>query len=144
METTTVVAADAPNYPQMLGIDTDTVVQEVGWDDDADDALRDAIESVTGGEMEDIDTDEVIDVVLLWWREGDGDLVDELMDCISLLSEEGFVWVVTPKTGSRGHVEPSEIAEAAPTAGLMQTSNVALGAWTATRLVQPKSKTIKR
>lgn len=144
METTTVVAADTPNYPQMLGIESDTVVQEVGWDDDTDDGLREAVEAVIGGEMEDIGTDEVVDVLLLWWREGDGDLVDELMDCISLLSEEGFVWVVTPKTGSPGHVEPSEIAESAPAAGLMQTTNVALGAWTATRLVQPKSKSIKR
>ncbi|QDQ97934.1 DUF3052 domain-containing protein [Tomitella fengzijianii] len=144
MEMTTVVAADAQNYPQMLGIDADTVVQEVGWDDDTDDVVREAIEAVIGGEMEDVDTDEVVDVVILWWREGDGDLVDELMDIISPLSEEGFVWVLTPKTGSDGHVEPSEIAESAPTAGLMQTSSIKLGAWTASRLVQPTSRAIKR
>jgi len=144
MEMPTVVAADAQNYPQMLGIDADTVVQEVGWDDDTDDGLREAIESVIGGEMEDVDTDEVVDVVILWWREGDGDLVDELMDIISPLSEEGFVWVITPKTGSPGHVEPSEIAESAPTAGLMQTSSVQLGAWTGSRLVQPTSRALKR
>ena len=144
MEKTTVVAADAQNYPEMLGIDADTVVQEVGWDDDTDDDLRAAVESVIGGEMEDVDTDEVVDVVILWWRDGDGDLVDELMDIISPLSEEGFVWVLTPKTGSPGHVEPSEIAESAPTAGLMQTSSIKLGGWSASRLVQPTSRAIKR
>ncbi|MDN5759678.1 MAG: DUF3052 domain-containing protein [Tomitella sp.] len=138
------VAADARNYPQMLGIDSETVVQEVGWDDDTDDALRAAIEAAIGGETEDIGTDEVIDVVILWWRDGDGDLVDELMDVITPLSEEGFVWVLTPKTGSPGHVEPSEIAEAAPTAGLQQTTAVSLGDWTGSRLVQPKSRAIKR
>jgi hypothetical protein len=50
------------------------------------------------------------------------------------------VWVLTPKTGTDGHVEPSDIAEAAPTAGLSQTSNVSLSdAWVGTRLVAPKA-----
>ena len=39
-----------------------------------------------------------------------------------------MIWVLTPKTGRDGHVEPSEIAEAVPTAGLSQTSNVSVGA----------------
>ncbi|EUA65775.1 hypothetical protein I553_8057 [Mycobacterium xenopi 4042] len=49
--------------------------------------------------MLDEDTDEVVDVVLLWWREGDGDLVDTLMDAIASLAEDGVIWVLTPKTG---------------------------------------------
>jgi hypothetical protein len=75
----------------------------------------------------DEDTDEVVDVVLLWWRDGDGDLVDTLMDAITPLAEDGVIWVLTPKTGKPGHVLPAEIAEAAPTAGLMPTSSVNLG-----------------
>ena len=39
---------------------------------------------------------------------------------------------------------PAEIAEAAPTAGLMPTSSVNLGDWSASRLVQPKSRAVKR
>jgi len=50
------------------------------------------------------------------------------------------VWVLSPKTGVPGHVEPSEIAEAAPTAGLTQTLTMNLGDWAANRLVQPKVK----
>lgn len=144
METTTVVAADAQNYAQILGIEPGMVVQELGWDEDTDDGLREAVEIVIGGEMEDERTDEVVDVVLLWWRDGDGDLVDELMDAITPLGDEGFVWVLTPKTGLAGHVVPSEIAESAPTAGLNQTSAANLGDWSGSRLVQPKSRAPRR
>lgn len=77
-----VAAADAQNYAQKLGITTDMVVQELGWDEDTDDGIRAAVEETIGGEMLDEDSDEVIDVVLLWWRDEDGDLVDALMDAI--------------------------------------------------------------
>lgn len=86
----------------------------------------------------------MVDVVLLWWRDDDGDLVDRLMDAITPLAEDGVIWVLTPKTGKPGHVQPAEIAESAPTAGLMQTSSAKLGDWTASRLVQPKSKAAGR
>ncbi|MDT5188305.1 MAG: hypothetical protein QOI28_556 [Mycobacterium sp.] len=134
------VAADSPNYARSLGIDKDQVVQELGWDEDTDDDIRVAVEDACGSELLDEDADEVVDVVLLWWRNDDGDLVDRLMDAITPLSEDGVIWVVTPKTGKPGHVQPAEIAESAPTAGLMQTSSANLGDWIASRLVQPKSK----
>src|SRR5680860_1475115 len=97
-DTTVVAAADAQNYAQKLGIAHGMVVQELGWDEDTDDDLRALIEEVSGGELVDEDSDEVIDVVLLWWRDGDGDLVDALMDAIGPLADDGFVWVFTPKT----------------------------------------------
>ena len=75
---------------------------------------------------------------------GDGDLVDRLMDAITPLADDGIIWVLTPKTGKPGHVLPAEIAESAPTAGLMQTSSANLGDWSASRLVQPKSKAAGR
>ncbi|MDT5359109.1 MAG: hypothetical protein QOC69_871 [Mycobacterium sp.] len=133
------VAADSPNYARSLGIDKDQVVQELGWDEDTDDDIRVAVEDACGSELLDEDADEVVDVVLLWWRNDDGDLVDRLMDAITPLAEDGVIWVVTPKTGKPGHVQPAEIAESAPTAGLMQTSSANLGDWIASRLVQPKS-----
>ena len=134
------VAADSPGYALKLGIEKNQVVQELGWDEDSDDDIRLDIEEVAGSELLDEDADDVVDVVLLWWRDDDGDLVDRLMDAITPLAEDGVIWVVTPKTGQPGHVLPAEIAESAPTAGLMQTSSANLGDWIASRLVQPKSK----
>ncbi len=140
-----VVSAGAPpNYAHRLGIEKDQIVQELGWDEDTDDDIRADIEDEAGGELVDYDSDEVVDVVLLWWRDGDGDLVDRLMDAITPLADDGVIWVVTPKTGKPGHVQPAEIAESAPTAGLMQTSSANLGNWIASRLVQPKSKAASR
>ncbi|SIF06330.1 Protein of uncharacterised function (DUF3052) [Mycobacteroides abscessus subsp. abscessus] len=134
-----VAAADASNYARKLGIQRDQLVQELGWDEDTDDEIRADIEDACGSELLDEDSDDVVDVVLLWWRDDDGDLVDALMDAITPLAEDGVIWVLTPKTGKSGHVQPSEIAESAPTAGLVQTSSLNLGDWSATRLVQPKS-----
>jgi hypothetical protein len=142
---TVVTAGDSGrSFAQRLGIHQDQVVQELGWDEDSDDDLRADVEEVCGSELLDDDADEVIDVVLLWWRDGDGDLVDRLMDAIAPLAEDGVIWVLTPKTGKPGHVQPADIAEAAPTAGLMQTSSANLGDWSGSRLVQPKSKAAGR
>jgi hypothetical protein len=140
-EVPTVVAAgdSGRNHARKLGIQKDQIVQELGWDEDTDDDIRADVEDVSGAELLDEDSDEVVDVVLLWWRDGDGDLVDRLMDAIAPLADDGVIWVLTPKTGKPGHVMPAEIAESAPTAGLMQTSSANLGNWSASRLVQPKS-----
>lgn len=132
------------NHAQRLDIHKDQVVQELGWDEDVDDDIRADVEDACGGELLDEDADEVVDVVLLWWRDDDGDLVDRLMDAIAPLAEDGVIWVLTPKTGKPGHVLPAEIAESAPTAGLMQTSSANLGDWIGSRLVQPKSKAAGR
>lgn len=132
------------NYAQRLGIQNNQLVQELGWDEDCDDDIRVDIEDACGAELLDEDVDDVVDVVLLWWRDGDGDLVDRLMDAIAPLAEDGVIWVLTPKTGKPGHVLPAEIAESAPTAGLMQTSSANLGNWSGSRLVQPKSKAAGR
>jgi hypothetical protein len=132
--------SDKSDLAGKLGVEPGMIVQELGWDSDVDDEVRSAIEDRAGEELLDEDAQEVVDVVLLWWREGDGDLVDTLVDARSPLTENGVVWVLTPKTGTDGHVEPSDIAEAAPTAGLSQTSNVSLSeAWVGTRLVAPKA-----
>jgi hypothetical protein len=128
-----------------LGIDPGAVVQEIGWGEDVDDDLRAAVEERIGSDLLDEDADEVVDVVLLWWREDDGDLVDTLVDIITPLAENGVIWVLTPKTGRPGYVEPSDIAEAVPTAGLAQTSAISVSQdWTAIKLVSPKSAKSKR
>jgi hypothetical protein len=123
-----------------LGLQPGWVVQEIGLDDDADQSLRDDIVEVTGHALVDLDHEDVVDAVLLWWREDDGDLVDALVDALISLADGGMVWLLTPKAGRPGHVEPSDIGEAAPTAGLSQTSSVAAAPdWSGTRLVAPRS-----
>ena len=128
-----------------LGVEPGMVVQELGWDSDVDEAVRDAVEERAGDDLLDEDAVDVVDLVLMWWREGDGDLVDALINAIGPLADHGVVWVLTPKTGRPGHVEPSEIAEAAPTAGLSQTSNVSVSdKWAGARLVAPKAAKSRR
>ena len=62
------------------------------------------------------------------------------MDALTFLSETGPIWILTPKVGRPGHVEPSDIQDAAPTAGLSQTSTLAVASdWTATCLVARKA-----
>ena len=123
-----------------MGFAAGELILEVGYGPDCDDVLRSEISKITGTQLIDGQTTEVVDAVLLWWREGDGDLVDELMDATSYLSETGPIWVLTPKVGRDGHVEPSDIQDAAPTCGLNQTSTIAVAAdWTATRLVARKA-----
>ncbi len=123
-----------------FGIRAGQVVQELGYDDDCDDELRAAIEEIAGSAIVGDDYDDVVDVVLLWWRDGDGDLVDALVDALVSLGDGGVVWVLTPKAGRAGHVEPSEIGDAAPTAGLHQTSSISAARdWSGTRLVARKS-----
>ena len=123
-----------------MGFAEDDLVLEVGFDNDCDSTIRDQIMAITGTTFLEGSTSEVVDAVLLWWRDGDGDLVDELMDALAYLSEVGPIWVLTPKAGRELHVEPSDIQDAAPIAGLSQTSTIALaGDWSATRLVARKA-----
>ncbi len=124
-----------------LGFRDGQVVQEFGYDDDVDHDLRDAIADATGSEIVDEDSDEVVDVVLLWWRDGDGDLVDALVDALTSLADGGWVWLFSPKTGRSGHVEPQDVEEAAPTAGLHATSSISASRdWAGTRLSTPKNR----
>src|SRR4051812_13365865 len=133
-------AAGQHGLAAKLGISAGAVVQEVGWDDDCDEELRQTIVAASGQELVDEDYDDVVDVVLIWWRDGDGDLVDSLVDARAPLADSGVIWLLTPKAARDGHVEPSDISEAAPTAGLQQTSSISAGRdWNGARLVAPKA-----
>ena len=124
-----------------LGITEGMTVAEIGFDDDCDPDLRDAVETISGSMIVGTDHDDVIDVVMVWFRDGDEDLVDLLVDCIARLDEHGVIWLFTPKPGRDGHVEPEDIADAAPTAGLMDTTSVSASRdWAGTRLVAPHTK----
>jgi hypothetical protein len=125
---------------ERLGLKPGMIVMESGYDADVDEELRDGVAGLTGDDMVDEDTDEVVDVVLLWYRDGDGDLADVLVDAIAPLADDGYIWLLTPKRGRDSYVEPSDIAEAASIAGLSQTSIATIGhEWAAARLVGRKS-----
>lgn len=142
MSATARQAQDERGQAERLGIKPGQVVQEFGYDNDCDEQLREAIMALEGVELVDEDYDDVgVDVVLMWWREEDGDLVDALVDALTTLADGGYIWLLTPKAGRPGHVEPSDIGEAAPTAGLAQTSSVSAGRdWSGSRLVAPKAR----
>ena len=130
---------------ETMGFKESMIEMEVGFDDDVDFDLRDAIADHTGEELVDDESDEVVDVVLLWYREGDDDLTDTLVDAVGPLADDGMIWLLTPKRGREGYVEPSDIAEAASVAGLSQTSVRTVSAeWAGTRLVGRKSGGSKR
>jgi hypothetical protein len=123
-----------------MGVRSGMLVMEVGYDADVDQDLRDQIEEHSGESLVDEESDEVVDIVLCWYREDEGDLVDILVDCVSPLADDGVIWVLTPKRGRDGAVDASDISEAAAVAGLSETSIITVSnEWSAVRLVGRKS-----
>ena len=135
------VSSQALERASRLSFTAGQIVQEVGYDTDCDSELREAVVEIIGSDLVDLDFDEVVDASLLWFREDDGDLTDALVDAISPLADQGVVWLLTPKPGREGHIEPEDITDAAQTAGLRQTSTISAGEnWQGTRLVAPRAK----
>ena len=120
-----------------LGINPGMVVQEFGYDTDVCEALRVGIEAAAGEKLVDEDFGDVTDAAIVWFREGDDDLADLLMDVQSLLDSGCQVVLFTPKAGRTGHVQASEVEEASSLAGLHATSTFVVNAdWAATVLVE--------
>lgn len=121
-----------------LGFTVGQVVLELGYDDDVDPRLRSIVEADTGNALVDDDYGDVTDGAILWWRRDDGDvtdLTDVLLDAQASLDNGGLIWVLTPKSGRAGHVQPRDVEEAARTAGLHATSAVAAApGWSGIRL----------
>lgn len=123
-----------------LGLKPESLVQEIGVDADADHAFRDALDELLDEPLIDEDEQEVVDAVVLWFREGDDDLVDALMDALTTLEEDGVVWLMTPRSGRPGYVPPVDIQISATDAGLHVTSSAGVSTdWSANRLVHRKS-----
>ena len=120
-----------------MGLRAGQAVQELGWDDDADEALREAIQDAVGDEFV-YEAVEAVDCVVLWWRDEDGDLADGLVDALTDLEERGHIWLLTPRVGQDGYVDPSDLAEAALAAGLALANPATVSqAWQAQKLVRP-------
>ncbi|MDR0945782.1 MAG: DUF3052 domain-containing protein, partial [Bifidobacteriaceae bacterium] len=112
-------------------------IQELGYDDDVDQDLRDALEDLTGEALVDEDYGDVVDGIIIWWRDDDGDVTDTLVDALATIEDGGLIWVFTPKPNRPGYVEPADVTEAASTAGMHATSSVSVGPdWAGMRLVQ--------
>ncbi|HEX2248460.1 MAG TPA: DUF3052 domain-containing protein [Arthrobacter sp.] len=134
-------AATVDNVAGKLGFKDGDLIQEFGYDEDVDFDLRADIEDLTGSELLNEDDQDAVDAAILWWRDGDGDLVDALVDSLTMLDDGGVVWVLTPKSGRDGYVPPSDIQEAAPTAGLHVTTSAGVSDdWAAARLVSKRNK----
>lgn len=130
--TTQMSAADT------LGIEPAMTVTELGYGRDVDEALRTSVIERCGSELRTGSTGAADDVVLVWFRESDGDLIDILTEARTWVAQTGAVWLLTPKTGRPGYVEPSDIGEASPSAGLRQSTTVsACRDWLGTRLIAP-------
>lgn len=123
---------------EKLGLHRGQVVQELGWDDDVDEDLRQQVmETIDGDLLE--DAEEAVDVVLLWLRADDGDVADGLVDAMRDLSGDGYVILVAPKVGRDGTVDATDLSEGAEAAGMVLTSthNVSED-WQAHKVVRPK------
>ncbi|MFM8926752.1 MAG: DUF3052 domain-containing protein [Rhodoluna sp.] len=124
-----------------MGFEKGQVILEVGHGSDCDEDFRKQLIEITGEPLIENEANEVVEAVLIWFREDDGDLADELVDALTFLSDSGPIWVLTPKVGRDGHVHPSDIQDAANTAGLSQTSTIAAAPnWSATKIVHRKAK----
>ncbi len=120
-----------------FGLTKGMVVQEFFLDADADEGLRAAIARVTGHALVGDEYGDVTDAALVWYRNGDDDLADVLLDVQTLLDDGASVWLLTPKAGLSNHVEQRDIEEGASLSGLHATSTfVASPAWKVTQLVE--------
>lgn len=122
----------------LLGLEPGQVVQELGWDEDVDADLRDDIMDAIDAEMVD-DPLEAVDAVILWWRDEDGDVADGLVDAMTDLADGGCIWLLTPKVGRPGFIDPTSVAEAVAISGLSLTNTATLAPdWQATKVVRSK------
>jgi hypothetical protein len=128
-------AGEALALAKRLGIGEGSTVQEVGYDADTDDLVAEAVEAGSGEPAVDEDYDGVVDIVIFWWRDDDGDLADALVDAKAPLADHGVIWLFTPKHGRAGALEPADIADAASTSGLRRTTSVTLSQWQGVRMV---------
>lgn len=121
-----------------LGLTPGMAVQELGWSDDVDEQLREQIMDIIDADLL-YEANEAVDVVLLWWRNSDGDITDGLVDALTDLSPTGYIWLLSPKVGRDDYLDPTDLAEGALTAGLAVANPASVSAnWQAQKLVRPK------
>ncbi|XCB30262.1 DUF3052 domain-containing protein [Arcanobacterium hippocoleae] len=122
-----------------FGFKKGDVIQEFGYDDDVDFALREELSQLVATELEDEEYRGIADGVLAWWRSDDGgvdDLSDYLMDCAQSFADgSGVIWLMVPESHSEFAVSATDVNEAAETAGQSVTTSKHLSdSWTAFRV----------
>lgn len=109
-----------------LGFRLGQLIQEFGYDDDVDMALRASIVQVTGEQLEDEDYRGSMDGVILWWRADDGDvddLTDLFVDCTGgIADDDAPIWLLVPDQRADLSVPMEDVNDAAGTAGLSVTT----------------------
>lgn len=124
---------------EQMSLKPGLIVQELGWDEDVDEDLRDEIMDAIDADLIE-DAFEAVDIVLLWMRD-DVDVVDSLVDALRDLTDEGYIWLMTPKFGRQGYVDQADLQEGANTAGLSLTTTIDVSPdWQGRKVVRPKSK----
>ncbi|ALT34184.1 MULTISPECIES: DUF3052 domain-containing protein [Cutibacterium] len=121
-----------------LGFEAGQVVQELGWDDDVDEDLRQEVMDIIDGDMIE-DSIDAVDIVWLWLRADDGDVADGLVDAMRDLSDDGFIVLVTPKVGRPGTIDPADLSDGTDTAGMVLTTSYDVSKdWQAHKIVRPR------
>ena len=114
------------------------MVQELGWDDDVDEDLRQEVMDIIDGDMIE-DSIDAVDIVWLWLRAEDGDVADGLVDAMRDLSDDGFIVLVTPKVGRPGTIDPADLSDGVDTAGMVLTTSYDAGEdWQAHKVLRPR------
>jgi hypothetical protein len=121
--------------PPRLAIRPGQVIAEIGRRRDCDESLREEILAAPARVLADEEYESIADVVLLWWRAGDGNLFDALTDALIACAGQGTIWLLTPDADQDGHVEASDIADGTAIARLSMTASFrAAPGWNATQL----------
>lgn len=121
-----------------LGLMKDMAVEELGWDTDVDEDFRQSVMDLIDSDMVE-ESNGAVDVVILWLRKDDGDVMDLLIDALTDLGPAGYLWVMTPKIGRLGHVGHSDLSEGVLAAGLTLTNSIPVSQdWAAHKVVRPK------
>ena len=110
MSATARQAQDQQGLAERLGIKPGQVVQESATTTTAMSSCGMRSPRQKDIELVDEDYDDVVDVVLLWWRDGDGDLFDALADALTPLADGGYIWLLTPKAGRPNTWSPARSA----------------------------------
>jgi Protein of unknown function (DUF3052) len=109
--------------PATLVIRQGQVITEIGRRWDCDESLREEVLAASGRALAGEVYEGIADAVLLWWRASDGDLSGALAEALIDCAGQGTIWLLTPSADRDGHVEPSDIAGGAATAGLAMTAS---------------------
>ncbi|MDV6245184.1 DUF3052 family protein (plasmid) [Rhodococcus opacus] len=118
---------DRACHAQELSLGFGMVVQEIGGGVDVDEEFRRIASEVVGTRPVGENDRGRVDVVPLWWRTGDGNLVGALRGVMTILPAGRFLWLLTPKRDRPGHVPPGEIDEEADHIGFHGVTAAAPG-----------------